>query len=69
MANLSFQATIVRIMKSRKKLKHVHLVEEVISQVKARFPPKIPDIKKNIDALMEKDYIERLEGDELSYIA
>jgi cullin 1 len=56
-------------MKSRKKLKHVHLVEEVISQVKARFPPKIPDIKKNIDALMEKDYIERLDGDELSYIA
>lgn len=56
-------------MKSRKKLKHVNLVEEVINQVKARFPPKVPDIKKNIDALMEKDYIERLDGDELSYIA
>ena len=56
-------------MKGRKKLKHVHLVEEVIHQVKHRFPPKIPDIKKNIDALMEKDYIERLEDDELSYIA
>ena len=63
------QAVIVRIMKGRKKLKHVHLVEEVITQVKHRFPPKIPDIKKNIDALMEKDYIERLENDELSYIA
>jgi len=58
-------------MKSRKKLKHVHLVEEVISQVKARFPPKIPDIKKNIDALMEKDYIERApdEKDTYSYVA
>lgn len=56
-------------MKSRKKLKHVELVQEVIQQVKSRFPPKIPDIKKNIDALMEKDYIERLDGDELSYIA
>ena len=65
----TFQAVIVRIMKGRKKLKHVHLVEEVINQVRNRFPPKIPDIKKNIDALMEKDYIERLEDDELSYIA
>ena len=63
------QAVIVRIMKGRKKLKHVHLVEEVINQVRNRFPPKISDIKKNIDALMEKDYIERLDNDELAYIA
>ncbi|EXJ63993.1 Cullin 1 [Cladophialophora yegresii CBS 114405] len=63
------KAVIVRIMKGRKKLKHVHLVEEVINQVRNRFPPKISDIKKNIDALMEKDYIERLDNDELAYIA
>lgn len=56
-------------MKSRKKMKHVQLVQEVIQQVKSRFPPKVPDIKKNIEALMEKDYIERLDGDELAYIA
>lgn len=56
-------------MKQRKKLKHVQLVQEVIAQVKSRFPPKVADIKKNIDALMEKDYIERLDGDELAYIA
>ncbi|RMD41801.1 hypothetical protein DV735_g3298, partial [Chaetothyriales sp. CBS 134920] len=66
---LLLQAVIVRIMKGRKKLKHVHLVEEVINQVRSRFPPKISDIKKNIDALMEKDYIERLDNDELAYIA
>ncbi|KAJ5247522.1 cullin-1, partial [Penicillium chermesinum] len=66
---LLLQSAIVRIMKSRKKMKHVQLVQEVIQQVKARFPPKIPDIKKNIEALMEKDYIERLDGDEISYIA
>ncbi|KAJ5158317.1 uncharacterized protein N7500_007968 [Penicillium coprophilum] len=52
-----------------KKMKHVQLVQEVIQQVKSRFPPKIPDIKKNIEALMEKDYIERMDGDEISYIA
>uniref|UniRef100_A0A093X7U8 Cullin-1 n=1 Tax=Talaromyces marneffei PM1 TaxID=1077442 RepID=A0A093X7U8_TALMA len=66
---LLLQSAIVRIMKSRKKMKHVQLVQEVIQQVKARFPPKIPDIKKNIEALMEKDYIERLDNDELAYIA
>ncbi|KAJ5082476.1 cullin-1 [Penicillium argentinense] len=66
---LLLQSAIVRIMKSRKKMKHVQLVQEVIHQVKSRFPPKIPDIKKNIEALMEKDYIERLDGDEISYIA
>lgn len=63
------QSAIVRIMKSRKKMKHVQLVQEVIQQVKSRFPPKVPDIKKNIEALMEKDYIERLDGDEIAYIA
>jgi len=66
---LLLQAVIVRIMKGRKKLKHVLLVEEVINQVRNRFPPKISDIKKNIDALMEKDYLERLDNDELAYIA
>ncbi|KAJ5391728.1 Cullin-1 [Penicillium cosmopolitanum] len=63
------QSAIVRVMKSRKKMKHVQLVQEVIQIVKSRFPPKIPDIKKNIEALMEKDYIERLDGDEIAYIA
>lgn len=67
--NFVHQSAIVRIMKSRKKMKHVQLVQEVIQQVKARFPPKVPDIKKNIEALMEKDYIERLDGDEIAYIA
>lgn len=66
---LLLQAVIVRIMKGRKRLRHVQLVEEVINQVKNRFPPKVSDIKKNIDALMEKDYIERLDNDELAYIA
>ncbi|KAJ5744733.1 cullin-1 [Penicillium manginii] len=66
---LLLQSAIVRVMKSRKKMKHVQLVQEVIQIVKSRFPPKISDIKKNIEALMEKDYIERLDGDEIAYIA
>ncbi|KAM5439965.1 ubiquitin ligase (cullin) of SCF [Microsporum audouinii] len=66
---LVLQSAIVRIMKSRKRMKHVQLVQEVIQQVSARFPPKISDIKKNIEGLMEKEYIERMDGDEISYIA
>lgn len=63
------QSAIVRIMKSRKKMKHVQLVQETISQIKSRFTPKITDIKKSIDQLIEKEYLERLESEELGYLA
>ena len=56
-------------MKARKILKHVVLVQETIAQIKSRFTPKVPDIKKCIDILLEKDYLERLEDDELGYVA
>ncbi|KAG8808070.1 hypothetical protein FRC17_004145, partial [Serendipita sp. 399] len=65
------QATIVRIMKARKTLKNQALIQEVISQINQRFTPKIPDIKKAIETLLEKEYIERAEGqrDTFNYLA
>ncbi|TFY59045.1 hypothetical protein EVJ58_g6024 [Rhodofomes roseus] len=65
------QATIVRIMKARKQMKNQALIQEVISQISQRFTPKIPDIKKAIEHLLEKEYIERVEGtrDTFAYVA
>ena len=56
-------------MKSRKKMKHTQLVSETIVQIKSRFAPKVGDIKKSIDQLIEKEYLERIEEDNLGYLA
>jgi cullin 1 len=43
-------------------LKNQALIAEVVSQISQRFTPKVADIKKAIETLLEKEYIERAEG-------
>lgn len=50
-------AAVVRIMKMRKTLSHKLLTQELLSQL--RFPLKMTDVKKRIESLIEREYLER----------
>jgi cullin-4 len=67
--NFETQAAIVRIMKAKKKIGHQLLVAEVIEATRKRGVLDVAGIKKNIDKLIEKEYMERLEGNTYGYIA
>ncbi|ODV81533.1 ubiquitin ligase of SCF [Suhomyces tanzawaensis NRRL Y-17324] len=62
-------ACIVRIMKSRKVVKHNDLINEVLPQTLSRFRAKIIDVKRVIDQLIEKQYIQRVEGNSYEYLS
>ncbi|KAI1445307.1 putative cullulin 3 [Annulohypoxylon stygium] len=57
-------AAIVRIMKQRKELGHSPLISEVIEVLKTRFKPDVSLIKRRIEALIGRDYLERSELDD-----
>ncbi len=61
------EAAIVRIMKTRKTLQHNDLIAEVTKQLTVRFVPTPQFIKKRIEGLIERDYLERSEQDHRLY--
>ena len=60
-------AVIVRIMKARKVEIHNDLITSVIKQI-TMFQAQPPMIKKRIESLIERDYLERDESTRGKYI-
>lgn len=56
--SIAIEAAVVRIMKARKTLTHQQLVSEVISQFNI-FKPEPKLIKRRIEALIDREYLER----------
>ncbi|KAK4685778.1 hypothetical protein P7C73_g4368, partial [Tremellales sp. Uapishka_1] len=65
------EATIVRIMKARKKMTLQLLIDAVVTAVNKMFPPDIKEIKKRVESLIEREFLMRDEDDRnlLHYLA
>ncbi|KAL5539225.1 hypothetical protein UlMin_046103 [Ulmus minor] len=61
------EAAIVRIMKSRKTLDHNNIIAEVTKQLQSRFLANPTEIKKRIESLIERDFLERDNTDRKLY--
>ena len=72
-------AVIVRLMKARKRLSHNDLMSEIMAQLRytsfiyyiwfiaCRFAALSSDIKRRIESLIERDYLERDRDDNTVY--
>jgi len=61
------EASIVRLMKSRKVLQHNDIIAEVTRQLSNRFTPSPSAIKRRIESLIEREYVERDSSDRNLY--
>jgi len=62
------EAAVVRIMKARKTMSHNDLIAEVTKQISVRFNPPPQFIKKRIESLIEREYLERSQDDHRLYV-
>lgn len=53
------EACLVRVMKDRKTMRHNELMNEVVRQLAGRFNPSPALVKKRIESLIDRDYLER----------
>jgi cullin 3 len=61
------EATIVKVMKTRRRLDHNSLVAETSKILSQKFSPDPVMIKKRIESLIEREYIERDTDDRRYY--
>jgi len=61
------EAAIVRIMKARRVLDHNNVITEVTKQLTTRFLPNPAMIKKRIESLIEREFLERDRTDRRLY--
>jgi cullin 3 len=61
------EAAIVRIMKARKQMNHNDLIAETTRQLNYLFLPSLQFIKKRIESLIEREFIERHPDDSRLY--
>ncbi|UZJ54306.1 hypothetical protein CBS101457_003626 [Exobasidium rhododendri] len=59
---LVLQASAVRILKAKKTIKHAELLQEIVKQIASRFTVDVNEIKKTFEILIDKEYMERVEG-------
>ena len=51
----------IRTRRQRKELPHARLMGETITQLSSQFKPDVNMIKKRLESLIEREYLERLD--------
>jgi cullin 3 len=52
--------------RARKTLPHSQLFSEVIAQLAQRFKPDVSMMKRRVESLIEREYLERVEGADMA---